>query len=261
MMERTFSARAANLTFTLDFHELLRGDLAPGKTVRLRYEPLRVVPQGDDYVFGDPARPVTVHARFGRDVQVDLVLASSAGLQPDRLPDPTGDGNMLVAEVTIPADARELELWFSFESRSWGTVYDSDWGTNFHFGFPRHQIGVSEADVRTSKGAGAFQLKASAVAEVERVAARVHSADHNSFPSFDIDLQPAKKVTSGWRTWQANNVPVPANAKVRFKVYYWIGGIRYKEDNDGLYYLAPPPEPENVPAPPADLAAAAKKWG
>jgi hypothetical protein len=259
-MERTFSARAANLTFTLDFHELLRGDLAPGKTVRLRYEPLRIVPKDEGYVFGDPTRPVTAHARFGGRDQIELVLTSSVGMQPDRTPDPTGDGNMLVATLDVPLDARELELWFSFESRSHGTIYDSDYGVNFHFGFARHQIEVIGADVRTSKGQGAFKLEVRAVVDVDRVAARIHSAELGSFPSFDLELEPSKNSSGEWRNWLAANIPVPAGAKVRFKLYYWIGGIRYKEDNDGLYYLAPPPPREVVQPPPAEIGIAAKSW-
>ena len=60
MTERTYRPYAPRISFTNDFHELLRGDLAPGSVVTLRYDPLRIVPADDDYVFGDPEE-VTGH--------------------------------------------------------------------------------------------------------------------------------------------------------------------------------------------------------
>jgi hypothetical protein len=48
---------------------------------------------------------------------------------------------------------------------------------------------------------------------------------------------------------------------VQFKLYYWIGEVRYKDDDSGLYYLAHQGEPERVPPPPAALAQAVKAWG
>lgn len=240
-MERSLSAQPATLSFTSDFHELLR-----------------IVPPGDDYVFGDPARPITAHARFGAPGDLSVMLESAVGMQPDRQSDITGEGPMLTATVDVPGHASELELWFSFEG-VFGTVYDSDLGTNFHFGFPRAQISVLEADVSGQKDSK-FILEVSAVAEVHHVAARVHPATPGNFASFDADLEAAGESANGWRTWALNDVNVPAGQIVRFKLYYWIGDTRYKEDNDGLYYLAPSPTQKKVPAPPRALAAASMQW-
>ncbi len=96
MIERTAARRPARMSFTADFHELVRGDLARSSSVLLRYDPLRIVPPGDAYVFGDPNRPVMVHARFGGAATVTLPLASRVGILPERPNDKTGNGNMLV---------------------------------------------------------------------------------------------------------------------------------------------------------------------
>ena len=46
MIERARAGKPAEITFTCDFHELVGGDLRPGGSVLLRYDPLRIVPAG-----------------------------------------------------------------------------------------------------------------------------------------------------------------------------------------------------------------------
>ncbi len=46
MIERLGAGKPAEITFTCDFHELVGGDLRPGASVLLRYDPLRIVPPG-----------------------------------------------------------------------------------------------------------------------------------------------------------------------------------------------------------------------
>lgn len=258
-MERSLSAQPATLSFTSDFHELLRGCLLPGRDVRLRYDPLRIIPPEDSYVFGDPARPVTAHLRFGAPGNLSVTLESAVGMLPDRQPDITGEGPMLTATVDVPPDASELEVWFSFEGAD-GTVHDSDGGVNFHFGFPRAQISVIKADVIRGTAADHFTLEVCAVGDIHRLEARIHPAKHGAFPSFNADLEPAGDIGEGLRLWILKDVSVIVGQILRFKLYYWIGDIRYKEDNDGLYYLAPAPPQMKVPAPPEALAAASKQW-
>lgn len=257
-MERSLSAQPATLSFTSDFHELLRGCLLPGHDVQLRYDPLRIVPPGDSYVFGDPARAITAHASFGAPGELSVVLESAVGMLPDRQPEITGEGPMLTATIDVPAYASELELWFSFETGA-GTVYDSDLGSNFHFGFPRAQISVLKADVSGEKKPK-FILEVSAVSDVHHVAVRIHPAKPGDFAPFDANLEDIDALSNGWRRWTLNDVNVPAGEIVRFKLYYWIGDRRYKEDNDGIYYLAPAPPQKKVPVPPRALAAALKRW-
>lgn len=259
MTERTLGTLPASLTFTSDFHELLRGNLAPGKTLRLRYDPLRIAPPGEDYVFGDPARPIFVHARFGNGPSICQELQSAVGMLPDRQADITGYGNMLTATLTLPPDALYLEIWFSFEGQA-GTLWDSDFGRNFQFGFAREQIAVKTADVVMTAGVGRLQLDVTALTQVAHVSARVHAAMHGAFPSFTVDLHADDTSTDGWRTWHTDDVAIPGGQIVRFKLYYWIGRRRYKDDNDGLYYLTPFPVKNVIPPPPLELAACSLKW-
>jgi hypothetical protein len=263
MTERTYAARAPRITFTLDFHELLRGDLAPGSTVTLRYDPLRIVPPGDGYVFGDPNRPIVAHAIFKPgELPVSRTLQSPSGMLENPDVDATGNGNMLVTDIAVPQDAREAQLWFTYTSPQAGPRYDSDDGCNFHFGFPRRQIRVISADVSDDAQAqrGAYSLRVAAVAEVERLVVRLRLVNDPQFEKTEIDLQRATAADAGWPVWALGGVAVPRGAIVQYKLYYWIDGIRYKEDNDGLYYLAPQPKEPPAPPPPPEIAAAARRW-
>ena len=47
MTKRAFEGLPPQITFTSDFHELMRGDLRPGTDMRLRYDPARIVPPGE----------------------------------------------------------------------------------------------------------------------------------------------------------------------------------------------------------------------
>lgn len=51
-------------TYTNDFHKLLYGDLRPGAELVVRYDPKRIVPEGEPYRFGDPNSPIVAHAAF-----------------------------------------------------------------------------------------------------------------------------------------------------------------------------------------------------
>src|SRR5262249_29501308 len=148
MASRTFPPLPPRLTFTRDFHELLRGDLAPGRVVTLRYDPARIAHDDPGYVFGDPARPIVAHATFRPgDTPESRTLISRCGRLEHPDIDSTGNGDMLETEIAVPEDAREFELWFSYASPDRGMFYDNDHGANFHFGFPRRQVRVIAGDV------------------------------------------------------------------------------------------------------------------
>lgn len=264
MLKRSFLGRPPRITFTHDFHELVRGDLVPGSTVVLRYDPLRIVPRDDGYVFGDPNRPIVAHAMFHPgEPPVSRTLHSPAGMLTHPDIDVTGDGNVLQGELAVPADAQEVVLWFTYASPLAGLQHDSDGGRNFHFGFASRQIAPLSADIDVDpqRQASAFSLRVAAVGEVDRVAVRVRAVNRADFVKADIDLHKTAQAENGWPVWDLAGVPVPDKTILQFKLYYWIGELRYKDDNDGLYYLAPQPAPERVPPPPAELARAAKAWG
>lgn len=264
MIARQFTDVPPRITFTADFHELVRGDLVPGETVTLRYDPARIVPPGEGYEFGDPAHRIVVHVLFPphRDI-VSIPLWSPSGMleSPDK--DATGGGDMLVATAEIPADATAMVLWFIHDGPYGGTGYDSDFGRNFQFGFTSRQIEPVEATLRPTQSgnAAAFAIKVAAAPEVLRVVMRMRVVATPALPKSEHDLKrTGARQTDGWSLWGFGPVEVPSGAVVQFKLYYWVGHARYKDDNSGLYYLVHAGAAERVPPPPAALAVAAKAW-
>ncbi len=264
MMERDFIGLPPRLTFTSDFHELVRGDLKPGTSASLRYDPTRIVPRTEGYAFGDPAHRIVAHVMFPpHENVVEVPLHSPSGVlaQPDT--DSTGGGDMLAATLHIPDDATAMVMWFTHEGPYGRINYDSDYGRNFHFGFPSRQVALLEATIseRAHFRPGAFAVKVAAAPEVRRVIVRMRVVGAAESPSTEHDLQRgSERRADGWSVWDLAAVDVPAGAVVQFKLYYWTNNVRYKDDNSGLYYLALQREPERVPPPPAALARAARAW-
>jgi hypothetical protein len=264
MIERGFTGLPPRITFTADFHELVRGDLQPGSTMSFRYDPARIVPPSEVYTFGDPAHRIFAHVMFlphRNVVSVPLHSPSGALTHPDT--DATGAGDMLSAVTDIPGDATAIVMWFTHQGPYNQTSYDSDFGHNFHFGFPSQQIGLVEATVRKgpSRRPGSFTVKVAAVPEVHRVVVRMRVVGVPTLTSSEHDLKRSGEHQSdGWFVWELDPVEVPPRAVVQFKLYFWTDNVRYKDDNSGLYYLAYQGAPERVPAPPAALAEAAKAW-
>jgi Family of unknown function (DUF6209) len=261
MIKRVFTGLPPRITFTRDFHELVRGDLRPGTDVRLRYDPARIIPPGEDYVFGDPAHRITVHLMFPPNADVvSIPLHSRAGMLTDPDTDLSGTGSVLTATAHVPDSATAMALWFTHDGPYGPTNYDSDMGRNFHFGFTSLQIRPLAATVGPGgSGSDVFTATVAAAPQVRRVT--VHMRIVGETVSTDHDLKPSgAHEKDGWALWGLDPVGVPKDSVVRFKLYFWTGDIRYKDDNDGLYYLVHQGKPEHVPPPPAALAAAAKAW-
>jgi hypothetical protein len=265
MLKRREAAEPAQITFTSDFHELVTGDLRPGHPVVLSYDPFRIVPKGDPYVFGDPARPVIGSVQFRNgEAPLTLALHSPGGIihHPDR--DRSGQGSMLTARFIVPADADRISVWFSFVSASGEVVYDSDYGANFNFSFAGRDVAVLSATVdrATAPGPSSFSIRVATAGEIEAVSVGYHRAGDLAGRGGEVRL--AKKTDEmdpqGRSIWSITGVAVPNSAVLRFKVYYWIRGRRFKDDNSGHYYLAPQPKPEHIPPPPPELAKAARAW-
>jgi hypothetical protein len=261
MIRRAFSGLPPRITFTRDYHELVRGDLRPGTKMRLRYDPARIVPGGESYVFGDPAHRIEAHMMFppNQDV-VTLPLHSRTGMMTDPTADVTGAGNMLTATAHVPEHAAAIVMWFTHNGLYGPTHYDSDDGRNLHFGFNSQQIRPMAATVGPGPSAAdLFTVKVAVVPAVLRVV--VHMRIVEETKSTDHELKATgEHENDGWPVWALEPVPIPKGAVVRFKLYYWLGTVRYKDDNDGLYYLIFQSEPEKVPTPPPALAEAAKAW-
>jgi hypothetical protein len=256
--------RPARLTFTYDYHELLRGDLRPGCSVLVRYDPKRIVPEGEPYLFGDPNAPIVAHAAFhAGDAPVSKPVISEAGVIEQPIVDVTGQGSMLTATFDVPDDAAEMILWFSYASPASGMHYDSDEGQNFRFSFPSRELRVVAADVVTDEQAheSVFTVEIACNTLVDRVLVRIRAVNHEDFKQ-EIDLVRGEAAgdPQGWPHWTLPRTVVPYGAIIEFKIYYWMWNVRYKDDNSGRYYLVPAPK-RAVPPPPPELAAAAQRWG
>jgi Family of unknown function (DUF6209) len=255
----------ARVTFTRDFHELMRGNLRPGAPLLVRYDPARIIPPGDPYVFGDPRAPIQVHAAF-RDggSAVSAVLTSPVGVLPHPAVDATGRGSMLTATLDCPPDADDVRLWFSYVGPTGETFYDSDHGKNFRFGFTGREFRVLAATVTRHDGDGTlFTARVETRADVERVTARVRVVGFAVFGARNVDLtRDATAVsTPSWISWSTPRLGVPAGYAVQAKFYYWRHDVAYKDDNNGRYYLAyEAPPPPAAPGPSAELAQAAQAW-
>lgn len=263
MLHRLEAQYRSQITFTCDFHELVTGNLKAGTALRLSYDPLRIVPAGEPYTFGDPQRPVTAHVQFGAGSPVVLVALTSPGMTdtPDR--DATGQGSMLKGKLDIPAEAEMLSIWFSFARLDGSIVYDSDFGVNFNFRFPEHDLMDLDSNVVVdlAKNAGLFFLHLSTISIVDRVTVRFGKAGVSREHNDELPLhEVAMSTDPGRKAWAIEDVVVPRAAVISFKVFYWIGGVRFKDDNTGHYYLSPPRPAEHVPPPPPELAQAALYW-
>ena len=268
MVERSGAGKPAEITFTCDFHELVGGDLRPGGSVLLRYDPLRIVPAGESYRFGDPDRPVTAHVRFRAHAEpIETALHSPAGVVPCPDVDLMGQGSMLSARIDVPDDAERLTVWFSFVTASGETRYDSDYGANYRFGFPGREIDLVLATVsrRPDKPSDLLQLTVGTTDAVEDVSVPFFLVPDQACAKHEVILQRLEQRTDtnagSWlpSLWRAA-ADVPHGAIVRFKVCYRIGGRRVTDDNTGTWYLAPEPEPDRVPPPPPALLEAAAAW-
>jgi Family of unknown function (DUF6209) len=264
MVAKAYVGTSAQITFTSDFHELLEGDLLPGESVTLRYDPRRIVPPEDPFVFGSPRSPVNAFVQFREDGPVSReILASPAGIVAQPTFDISGQGSMLVATVDVPGDADQVAIWFSFLAASGEMHFDNDGGKNYCFRFPSADAHVVEATVVSdaAKRTGEFALSVAVIDAVEAVSVRFRIAGNAEFGHPEVSLSKTTGKDKQKRTiWSASGISVPFQSSVQFKIFYWLRGTRYKDDNGSRYYLAPEPPAEKVPPPPKELAAAARAW-
>jgi Family of unknown function (DUF6209) len=264
MIERRMARKPAQITFTYDFHEVVTGDLRPGHPVVLSYDPKRIIPEGEPYVLGHPEWPVNASVQFrDGEPETNVVLESPGGLVKEPDEDITGQGSMLKAQLMVPDEADLVIVWFSYLSRSGAMVYDNDHGTNYYFGFPSRDIAVLSATVDSDPQtlSSGFAVSVAAAVSVEAVSVRYRSISDPKAKKAEVKLEKTGQSDDlGRPIWSVAGVAVPYRSVVRFKVFYWIGGRRFKDDNSGHYYLAPQPPAEEVPLPPKELVDAAAKW-
>jgi hypothetical protein len=246
MTQRISQSNAPQLIFTADFHQLLRGRLQRGSTCTIRYDPDRIVAPGDNYLFGDPGRAVVAHLQFKPDGPVtDLTLSSAAGLLDYAPTTVTGEGPMLTGAFDVPADAEWVMVWFTFTGADGAARYDSNNGANSLFRFQYEDVELLEAAVTTGAGAplSYFTCRVEADASVEAITARyrvTNSSTRYHYP--DARLQRTSAAPGGRAIWELTGAPVPQGSVVAFDLLYYVGGRRYKDNNQGRYFIAADPE-------------------
>lgn len=244
-LHRFGSEKSAQITFTLDYHELITGNLVSNASCFISYDPTRVVPANSGYIHGNPDQPVTLHYQFSANGPVSSqVLTSHIGLLSFAVLDPTGGGSMLDGEIAIPEEAEELIIWFSYVDGNGVTHYDSDLGKNFRFRFASEDIQLLQAVVTSDPQTpySGFGVEVAAAPAITGVSVRYASINNPDFPKSQNSLSNTGQTTSeGMVIWSIFGVAVPYRANIRFKLYYVINGITYKDDNAGKYFMAPIP--------------------
>ena len=230
------------LNFTKDFHELVRGQLERGLRCTISYDPDRIVPEGDGYRFGDPQRPVTAYLRFKPLGPIsEIPLQSSSGTMAFAGTTLQGIGPTLKGEFMVPADADWIEIWFRFVDQQGRNVYDSDYGKNFKFRFLAEDVDITHASVAHDAASPLDKLWCRVEASPSVSAIRVRYRVLNTHPPTDRKVVPLEKsgeAASGRIVWELRDESVPHRAVVQFDVEYWVDGERFKENNQGSYFLA-----------------------
>ncbi|MEH2080438.1 MAG: hypothetical protein V7K89_10630 [Nostoc sp.] len=248
--------KPAQITFTLDYHELLTGDLKANVNCHISYDPLRIVPRDGSYVHGDPNQPIFVHVQFQKNGPTESKqLYSPNGIISAPHIDVTGQGSMLFQEVLIPNNAEELIIWFSYLNPNTNeTLYErnSDRPLFYFFRWPYHDAWVRKVDIidSSTSSISSFELEVGTIPSITEVSVnwRVINAEES--------LKQVTSLTDTKQTDRDNNKiwtlqkSVPKGAVVRFKLNYEVNGRKYKNDNASQYFLAPEPQRPNVPPPP-----------
>lgn len=242
MKQRPRLNRSARLVFTRDFHELRRGRLEQRADCTIAYDPGRIIPEAEPYHFGDPERPIVAHLRFRAGGPVaDLVLRSRVGMHHHVPLTSKGEGALLTGTSQIPDDAQWIEVWFTYLCTDRTTRYDSDYGRNYTFRF-LHDVRLLEAEIVDSPSVPTATLncRAATTAEVEAVTFRYHITNQPRVKEVERAMQSVGTHAEGSRVWELNGDPVPTGAVLAFDFIYYVAGIRYKDDNEGQYYIAAP---------------------
>ncbi|WP_035692382.1 DUF6209 family protein [Azospirillum halopraeferens] len=263
MNARHYLDKPARITFTSDGHELLTGDLVPGRSLHIHYDPRRIASAGEAELPGRWLSQLEVHARFHPDGAVRTVpMTSPAGHFDVYIDETTTRAAVLCAEIDIPADAVQVSLWFSAVTADGNACVDDDDGRTYLFRFPSRDLAQVTGSVVPAKGpngAGVFLVDVTTAPGVDRVQVNYRVVNARERLKEVIELTRAAGG-EGSDTWHGR-APVPSTRSVvRYKVYYWIAGVRFKEDNASAYFLAPEPPEERVPPPPAELLAAARAF-
>jgi hypothetical protein len=241
MIKRALAGQPAELMFTKDYREFLRGDLAPNHKVRISFDAERLA-----QVFDVMGASLEAHVLFHKDAAERVIpLESHTGILTRKSGVEPGAGSMVTAVVQIPADAERFELWFTASSGGKPLGYDSDHGKNFSFPFVAQDVRIHDASVTPLAGTDRAQFSVavetasgvSGLALDYRVTNQVPVAPATT----RVLLLKGDTAADGWQRWSAPRIEVPHGAIVAFSVTYTRDGRLYFDDNHHRGYLAPVP--------------------
>jgi hypothetical protein len=242
--ERKAVAAPAHIYFTLDFREVVEGDLRPGARCHLRYDPTRM-PAPPDYAFGAPEEPIVAHVQFHDGGEVhDFPLHSKTGILRHLDIDITGHGSTLDASFPVPEDADKLIIWFSHQRAGREITYDSRYGANFEFRFVSSEIRLASATL-TAAPSGATNLLSVHVAAdlaINRVSIVYHVAERGlAGPEKREPLADKGTNEAGEQLWSAI-FEVAFGRVVILDLAYEVDGHATLDDNNQHHYLIFPPQ-------------------
>ncbi|MDB5313823.1 MAG: hypothetical protein JWO38_8025 [Gemmataceae bacterium] len=231
---------------TNEFREGVTGWFLRGHPLTISYDPTRVVPPGDDYRFGDPARPVVAHVQFREDGPVTAVrLESWIGTPTTAAPTSAGRAPKLQGRIDIPDDAEWVTVWVTYTRPDGTTLYDSSFGRNFRFRFYHDELAVLRSDVVPKPGSGGGRLAVRVATDpaVERVVVRYRVLTDPPPPApTSVDLRRTGEDDPEGRTiWEAPDVAVPADRVTAFDFVYFAADRPFKDNNQGQFFLAVDP--------------------
>ena len=230
MFRRTFQGNAPHITFTRSWQQAPFGNLVPGRTVRISYDPHRLG--------FPPPQSVTAFHQFSLGGPVHTKqLDTPSGMIVTRIADDPYEANYMATAINIPADAEMLIFWFMGDER-----WDSDSGANYWFRFTSLDIQGENATVSD----GGFEVTLTALPEIEDVFVHFKVINIPSGQTGSVPLVPGL-VENGRRTWEVSGVAVPQGANVRFEFTYSVNGRTFRDDNDGTGFYAPKPESTHDP--------------
>lgn len=224
-----------HLLFTLDFHELVKGKLQPGVPCDIDYDPRRLFPSAIPYRQGDPAWPVTAHISMSPSGQTqDLALESPSGVVDHPIVRLDGQGSMLRGTFSPVVGTAELSVWFSGQSPDGTRYFDSEFEANYHFRFSQLDLRLKEAKVINQPNSpwSRLLIVIEAVSAVEKILIRYRILNSDQ-PNREIECWAAQTGEH----WDAGNARLPFDAVVAFDIVYYVGGRKFKDDNNGNYYL------------------------
>lgn len=101
--------------FLSDWSQRQDGNIRAGEVLRIDYDPQRL-PHCRSYRYGQPSWSITAYLRFYPGGQERSGRVAPV-LQP--------------WEVTVPNDARKIEIWFNNTDQTGCTAWDSRYGQNY----------------------------------------------------------------------------------------------------------------------------------